>query len=324
MALPEMDEVLLEAHADLRLAALARHELFVGGIGARAHVIERLLPIHREGTVRVAESRGRAVAVLAWRHDPEPWYGQPVSSVALDYDARYPRIEAWLDEVLDVELPRMEADLDFLLDANYREAFRAFRARGVGIDSLQLFGRPKEALARLLADRDVPRDLSQWGVSSEPLTPELIDAVLALSRETFRREPQYCWFGANEAFLRYKKAELERDLAHASHVQRVLFRDGRVVGHCSASVRPDDPLWGPIAGLSLNLVPELRGRGMLRALYRDLLEAAVERGARAMKGGTSQPPVIHLAALMKRPLHALVLRRNARTPESHFAPYLPL
>jgi GNAT superfamily N-acetyltransferase len=316
-----MDEAVLEAHADLRLAALGRHALFSPTPGARAHVLEKLGPVHREGTVRTAELGDRLVAVLAWRHDPDPWYGQPVSTVALDYDPRWDGIVRWLDGVLDAELPRMVADLDLVLDARYREAYRALRKRGVGLDSLQLFGDPREGLSRLLADRDVPSDLSRWGFELTPLEPHEIDEVIALSRASFVREPQYCWFGANESFLVNKRAELERDLASDAHVQRVVRTKDGIRGHFSASVRRDDPLWGPVAGMSLNFAPELRGRGMLRAVYRHLLEAAIDRGARAIKGGTSQPPVLHLAAVMRRPLHAVIMRRGAKTPEAHFAPY---
>jgi ribosomal protein S18 acetylase RimI-like enzyme len=311
-----MDEAILDAHVDLRLATLARHPLFAGGPRARDAIKEKLAPLHREGTVRAAEANGRITGVLAWRHDPDAWYGVPVSTVALDHELEWDA-RAWIDGVLDDELPRMEADLDLLLDVGYRHAYRAMRARGVGIDSLQLYGRPDVALTKL-EDRSLPP-----AITLARMEPEHVRAVMDLSRATFIAEPQYCWFGANEGFLAYKQRELERDLEQPEHVQRVLIEDGRVVGHCSASVK-DDPLWGPTAGMSLILEPHLRGRGFVHAIYRHLLEHAVRAGARVMKGGTSQPPVIRLGVRMQRPAYAFVLRRRATWPESHFTPYLPL
>ncbi|MCZ7682917.1 MAG: GNAT family N-acetyltransferase [Sandaracinaceae bacterium] len=306
-----MDEAILEAHVDLRLAALARHAAFAGGDRAREWVRGKIEPLHREGTVRVADDGGRIRGVIAWRHDPSPWYGAPVSSVAIDYDACD---ERWIEATLDEELPRMEADLDLVLDVAHTHAYRALRARGVGVGSVQLFGRPELALAKLGPASAV--DLI-------PMQRAHVGGVIDLFRRTFEAEPQYCWFGANRGFLEHMQKEIERDLARTSHGQRVWLDGDRVVGHASATVR-DDPLWGRTAGMSIAFAPELRGRGLLRGVYRHLLEAAVENGARTMKGGTSQPPVLRLAARMERPVYALVMRRAAAFPESHFAPYLPL
>ena len=74
-------EELLDAHTALRLATLSRHGSFVGGPGAHAFLRERIAPLHREGTVAHAEHEGRVVAVLAWRHDPDPFFGVPVSTL---------------------------------------------------------------------------------------------------------------------------------------------------------------------------------------------------------------------------------------------------
>ncbi len=313
-------EDLLDAHARLRVAARARQAGFIPSPEAEEATRERITPVHREGTVHAAKHTGRVAAVFAWRHDPSPWYGAPVSSVLIDYELDVPHIDRWLAEVLDEELPRMEADLDLLVDASYVEALRALRARGVGVNSLQLAGDPKRALARLVARSDPPRDLSPWGVTLEPLTPERLDESLALHRETFAAHPEHCWFGANDAHLARMRRLSTEDLDRPEHLQRALIGDGRLLGHLSASVRPD-PSFGRVAGMSLVLAPSLRGRGILRSLYRLLLEGMVARGAQSFRGGTSQPAVIRIGAEMGRPLHAYVMRRRTFFPDAHFAPY---
>lgn len=313
-----MNDALLEAHVTLRLRAMSHHEAFAGDLPrATAFLREKLRPLHAEGTVRAAVEGGSLFGVLAWKHDPEPWCGEPVSAVALDYDPRWSGADAWLAEVLDDELPRMEADLDLLLDARHDAARHALRARGVGVDSIVLLGRPEVALARLI----------ETGTSNEPavqlvpLEEEHIDPLMALERETFTREPQFCWFATNEQALARMRDGLFHALSAADPMLSVVIADGRPRGLVQASLR-DDALWGLTAGMSLLLAPELRGRGFARPIYRALLERMVEHGARTFKGGTNQPGVIRLGALMGRKLHAFVMRRGAPFPESHFRPYL--
>lgn len=311
---------LVDAHTALRLATLSRHPWYVGSPGAHEALRERLAPIHREGTVCVAEHAGRVSGVLAWRHDPDQsQFGLPVSTVAIAYDERWDGAEGWLGSVLDRELPRMEADLDCLVDVAYREAFRALRARGVGLDSVQLLGDPREALARLTADREVPP--LPDGLAIRPLERAQLNESVALFRDAFTREPQFCWFGADERHLARLHRALEQDLDEGVEGHFAMVRDGRVLGALDSTVR-DDPFFGRLAGVGLVLAPELRGRGLLRPIYRHLLESMIDRAAVAFRGGTSQPPVMRLGRILGRPCAAWIMRRGAPFPASHFAAYL--
>jgi GNAT superfamily N-acetyltransferase len=86
---------------------------------------------------------------------------------------------------------------------------------------------------------------------------------------------------------------------------------------------PDNPFFGPLAGMTLLLAPALRGRGLLRALYAHLLDQMIARGAHTFRGGTSQAPVMRLAVEMERPLQGWLLRRRAHFPVSHFGAFAP-
>ena len=318
---PRAMEELLDAHTALRLATLSRHASFRGGPGAHAFLRERIAPLHREGSVRAAEHEGRLAGVLAWRHDPDhPQFGVPVSSVAIAYDAGWPGAERWLGEVLDRELPRMEADLDCMVDIHQPEAYRALAARGVGIDSIMLLGDPRAALARLLRDREVPPLPAPLAIV--PLERAHVDEAVALFRAAFTAEPQYCWFGGNEQHLSRQREELEKELAGGTRGHRVMVDGSRVVGALGASVR-EDGLFGRTAGMSLVLAPELRGRGLLRPIYRHLLEHMIAEGAVTFRGGTSQPPVMRLGRVLGRPCVGAHMRRRNHFPASHFAQYLP-
>lgn len=316
----------LAAHVALRLAAVSRRSGFVGAASTEAKLEEALAPLHREGTVHAlvegGATGGVVRAVLAWRHDPEPWQGAPVSKVAIDYLPGSPDVSEWLSDCLDRELPRMTADLDLLLDVAYAEAYRALRARGLGVEAVVLLGEPRAALRRLR--EGTPRARLPADVTIAPLRVEHLDEVMALQRRTFRDAPEYCWFGANPSYLERHEKSLREDIQSPDHLQRVVLHRGAVAGHLASSVDHDNAFWGPTAGTGLLLAPALRGRGLLRALYEVLLEGAIERGAVTFKGGTSQPPVLALARRMGRPAHALSMRREAPFPEAHFAPYAPL
>ena len=315
-----MDAALLDAHVALRLESYGRHALFVPSPEAMAALRHFLEPFHAEGTVHALEANGEVRAVFAWRHDPAPFQGAPINSVAIDYALDLPEVKPWLERVLDAELPKMEGVIDLLLDVSHRAALRALTRRGVGIDSLQLLGDPRAALRGLLEDRWVEPTLPH-GLRLAPLDEPHVDAVLELYRASFAAEPRYCWFGANPAYLRSLRETLHEDLDRRTRGQNVVLDRGRLVGHAGAAVKDSD-LWGPSAGMSLVMAHEVRGRGLLRPLYRALLEDMIASGARAFRGGTSQPPVIRLGLAMNRPLQGFLLRRPVLSPRSVFDPYL--
>ncbi|MEQ8722187.1 MAG: hypothetical protein RID81_12950 [Sandaracinaceae bacterium] len=303
-----MDDALLEAHAQLRRATYRRHPGYVDSEAATESIRAYLRPIHEEGRVAVHEEAGRVTAVLAWRHQEDAWVGEPVSQVAMDLESAPEHFRA---ATLDAELPRMEADLDLMLDAHHRATLEALLARGLGVDSIQLLGEPTRARAKLEA-RPLPP-----GITVTPLEARDVEATLALHRETFAREPVYCWFGANPGFL----ASFEERLRSDREGHFVVRRDGAFAGHVSAAVK-ESPFWGRAAGMDLVLAPALRGRGLLRGLYASLLDSMIEAEARVFKGGTSQPPVLRLAREMDRTLFAIHLRRGATLPHAAFEGYL--
>ena len=49
----------------------------------------------------------------------------------------------------------------------------------------------------------------------------------------------------------------------------------------------------------------------------------IEHNVSVYKGGTSQPAVMNLGYLMKRPLFSWVLRKETAFHSTHFNPYLP-
>lgn len=297
---------LLDAHIALRLDAFRRHAAFVGDPRAVDRVRAYLGPQHERGRVRAWIRDGRLEAIVAWRFDDDAWFGGTAWNVAIDHrlDVDSTLVDAWLARVLDEVLAEATGELDLLVDAHYAAAHRVLRPR-LGIDSVQLVGGVETACERLRR-APMPR-----GIRLEAMTHDDVEPVLALYARTFADEPEFCWFGAFPSRTASQRASLLEALDQDG-IERVLrTEEGHLIGHAGASVQLDNAFWGPSAGMSLCFAPEARGRGVLRAVYSDLLDAMRVRGVRTFKGGTSQPAVMHLGREMGRALHAVNYRREA-------------
>ncbi len=299
------DEV---AFVDLRMAALGATPGFVGAAAARerlAQMYQRAGQLERvHHVVRVA---GRAVGQVVFFRDPEAWFGGPVVPCWIDRLDPDAAVEPLL-EVLDHHALGPAA----LIEIGVHDAplLSGLEARGFGIDSVVQVGDPQVALRHLRP--------AQASIDVVPLAPEHVAAVVALHREVFTAEPQWCWFGAYPAHLDRLAEALRRTPAG----QFVVREAGRVVGHLGAEV-DDNPYWGRVGGLELVLAPALRGRGLGRALYRVALQSLVQRAATVMKGGTSQPGVMALGREMQRPWHAFNMRPNTPFARAHFLRFAP-
>jgi predicted N-acetyltransferase YhbS len=241
---------------------------------------------------------------------------------------------AWLDRE-----PSDAASLEPLLEAfdRHRERFddtslielrtddrpllRELIARGFGIDSVIQLGDAGPALAALEGDRAAPvgEALGAHNLRLEPLERARVDAVVELHRAVFSAEPAWCWFGAYPRHLARIRADLERD---RDGQFALIDASGRVVGHLGAEL-DDNPYFGRTGGLELILASHLRGLGLARPLYRAALSSLVERGAERIKGGTSQPGVLALGRVMRRPWHAFNLRREVAFGPEHFLRFAP-
>jgi len=313
----------LDEHVALRLAAFRRHRPFVESPAAEAAIREYLTPHHAtgssDGSVRTWRQQGRVVAVAAWRFVADTWFGAPSWNLAIDHrvDAPADAVEAWLVDVLSPVLPTLAAELDVLVHASYRPTFAALRRLGLGIDSVQLVGEVDRAFERL-GDAPLPDGLRITAMSRDDLP-----TVFALLERTFADEPEHGWFCALPTFVAKQRRELEEAVQSADALQWVV-RDahGTAVGHLGASLDPTNPFWGPATSLGLCLDPSIRGRGVLRPLYRAFLAGLRERGIRAFRGGTSRPAVMHLGHVMDRTLQGANFRRNAPFPPEHFASWL--
>jgi GNAT superfamily N-acetyltransferase len=287
----------------MRLATLGRLPGFRNGKVAA----DAVASLYQRGQAHgLVEVRQEGLGQLVYFRDPETWYGEPAVIGFLDVAPH----EEGLAFVLDA-VERHAEELDettFLQVAPDEKLLEGLVARGFGLDSVLLGGVPRLAAARL---RPVAAP-SEMKLLPTRGREQRVDFVNGIHRSVFSAEPEYCWFGAYPRHL-----ERVRQMLLRQDGQFAIVEGERVIGHLGVDVR-NDPMWGRTGGLELLLLPEYRGRGLARWLYREALAFMVAEGAVMMMGGTAQPPVLHLARELGRPWIGFNIRRKTRFPPEHF------
>ena len=276
------------------------------------------------------DERGEIIAFILYWFQGESWYGPPIQHCALDYEWREPEAIQWATRKLLELKGRFSEHFELDLDAKYAPLLGVTLAAGLGIDSVILIGEPEQALGSLEERFSPPEDLSHLGLELEPLQSRReVDALIALKRQYFGRNPQHCWFGAHPRYLESQR----KSLLNAVQLTRrggkpklqgwVIRRQGIVLGGFSYDYREDDPVWGRLAGVDLIFDPRIQRKGAVKSCYRVLLRSMSERGVERFKGGTSQRAILALGETMGRRLFSWTLRKRSTFPPSHFNPYLP-
>lgn len=304
-----------------RRATLARVPTFRDGPDAAA----RLGALYQRGlgTGALVHAHGPGWQ-LAYFRDPEVWYGGAATIAFVDRDPRSPRALTELAFVLRAHAASLDATTLLEMtadDAALREVVVA--ETGLGVDSVFQVGAADVALHAL---RDVtwPAATVGLGIAIREARIGDVDAIVGLERDAFTAEPAYCWFGAYPHHLENVRRRLEHALRAGDGVHLVVQGAGReVLGHVGADI-DGHAFWGCSAGLDIVLAPALRGRGLLKVLYREALARLVHvHRVATLRGGTAQPGVMALGLRMGRAWGALHMRRNVAFPFAHFAAFQP-
>ncbi len=297
------------------------------------------VPLFRDGpaaTARLGALYGRGLATgglvhehapgwqLAYFRDPAVWYGGAATIAFVDRDPHAPRALSELASALRAHAEGLDATTLLEMTAEddaLREVVTA--ETGLGVDSVFQVGAADVAL-RAVADAAWPVAAAGLGLAVRAARIGDVDAVVALAREAFTAEPAYCWVGAYPHHLDSVRRGLEHALRAGDGVHLIVEgADREVLGHVGADI-DDHAFWGRSAGLDIVLAPALRGRGLLKVLYRDVLARLVhEHQVATLRGGTAQPGVLALGRRMGRAWGALHLRRDVAFPFAHFAAFQP-
>jgi len=321
------DHALLCAWTELARRACSVHAAYTGGAAAVAHhrraVAGFLCRARLEGAIHTRWRGDRLGAVVTTHPDPESWYGVRQQPIVVNRDPDDAAAIQWIvDRVVEIGVGP-ETDM-FVFAADRIVIDRLLTAcPALGVDAVILLGEPRSALAALVEQRDPP-SLIDLGFDLGPVADTAeVDRLVDMTRDTFTAHPEWCWFGTTGRQLARERAGLLLGVGGGDpdDLTEVIRCDGQVVGMMQMHLA-DNPLWGRTAGVGLLLDRSLWGRGLLKPMYRRMLERLVAANVDTFKGGTSQGPVMHLGRLMGRPLHAAVLRTDTHYPRRHFDRYL--
>jgi hypothetical protein len=304
-----------------RRATLARVPSFRDGPDAAAH----LARLYRRGlaTGSLVHAYGPGWQ-LAYFRDPEVWYGGRATIGFVDRDPDAPAALTAVASALGAHAPALDDTTLLELagdDPALREAVTDMT--GLGVDSVLQVG-PADVALNAVRDAAWPDAPVCAGLAIREARKGDVDAIVALAREAFTAEPAYCWFGAYPHHLAKVREGLEGTLRRGDGVHLVVVgTEQRVLGHVGADI-DEHPFWGRSAGFEIVLTPALRGRGLLKVLYREALARLVHvHGVATLRGGTAQPGVLALGLRMGRAWGALHMRRNVAFPFAHFAAFQP-
>jgi hypothetical protein len=292
--------------AELRVRALARVPGFRRSPEALREQARPYLSMPPGARVDAYPST-RAPRALVVRGDVEdPWSGGSVHRVLVAQDRRSARARRWLGGVLGELLADPPPGLELSLAAADREHLPLVDDDASHVHCAILGGRVHTA-RRGLGAVDVAASLEAEGLGLRRLEAEDVDTVLGWKRAWFTAHPEFGSHCASPAYLDAERAEMTEELAADVHDLWVLTRRGDPAGFFSF-VPCESASWGRFGSLDLLLTAPLRGRGLARVAYAHMLERMRDRGVVALRGGTSQPGVLHLARVMKRPTVAWVIK----------------
>lgn len=267
--------------------------------------------------------------VMYWQQE-ESWYGPPIQTCTLDFDWQNSKAVLWATQKLLSLQKELTDDCELMLSACYSSVLGVALNVGFKIDTVLLLGDPKVSLNHLITDKSPYEHLGFMNLSIHLLNSQKeVKAILKLKKDYFTQHPEFCWFGADERHLKKCQDDLADTIRKTKRGKKpntyawVIYREGELLGYFSFQVQVDHPLWGHYAGLDILLHPRIQKKGVVKTIYRIMLESMILQGIQVYKGGTSQPAVMGLGRLMQRPLFSWILRKNAVFDPSHFDLYLP-
>lgn len=213
----------------------------------------------------------------------------------------------WLEKQIQKNKDFYNDRTEVFVSVNDKDLIKLFLQYGFNIDSVLQLGEVKSCYQNLMHKLNPPKDFSAWGLTVSRLrTRAEALAALKIEKREFSRNPQFGWFIGLPVVIRKRKKKLLKRLgADGRYVLK--NKKGKVVGFFSCEAGFQER-FGTKAGLGLILSEEFQGKGLLKVIYRYILERLKKKNVRVFIGGTSQIPVMKLAKTMGRLNTVYILR----------------
>ncbi len=300
---------MLEQLADLRHRWMQAGSAYPGGLAALDEIRRHLDSLATRGELRTfRRSSGALGAALLWCPDPlDPFYRATITHLVAQHDGSSEGL-AWLAAAITKVVPGLPDDLECVVPSADRATRTLLGEAGLGISTLMLAGRVRQARRALQARPRPPLRPEALGLEVREMCPGDAGEVVDLLRRVFTEEPDYAWFMAAEPWLERRRTELAA--GEQDRLSLLLRRDGRLLGLVEAGLKPVDAHHGSSVGVGLVLDREIRGCGLAPYAYDRVLALAEEGGVEWIKGATARPAVLHLATQMGRRSVSVFMRRR--------------
>ncbi|NRA65691.1 MAG: hypothetical protein HRU19_14475 [Pseudobacteriovorax sp.] len=130
-----------------------------------------------------------------------------------------------------------------------------------------------------------------------------LEQIFELKQSIFSKQSEFNPYFQNKAFREEAKKRYLYYLDH-SLLYKVV-KKGIIYGFFGAFIDSDHPLWGTSAGLEFAFDTDLQGKYFGVSAYGKLLTELSEKNVRFIRGGTSNPAVIHISQKIGRPIFYL-------------------
>lgn len=248
------------------------------------------------------------------------WVGSPnhqTLTVAVDMQNKFAK--QWLTKTLSTMFD-LEAEKIFrvVLSNDQLKLIPSLKKIGLQIEDYYLVGKTKVALRSIKAHIEtkklcIPRDI----ILSNLSTPQQIDQIIRIKRSTFRKYPQFCWFGHFAKYLESEKKELSGLLALSPKKRQKKAKvivattpRGKVLGFGSSFFYPKDRLFRSCGGMDYCLSEDIQGYGIGTLITRDLLQALSKNSIPIFTGHTSNPAIIRLGKITERSTEQVFMMRG--------------
>lgn len=299
--------------AGLRLAAVATHPYFKKHNRTATYFenayTDSFTKAYAKGTIDYLYHKKKLLGVLLIFPSKLAQTGAPVTQICIDLLLHSTKARTWMKSALKtrkLELARGEINL-MLMEA-YSQLIPFLTRQKLHIESVILIGKPKPAFAALTKHYG-KLQLQELKVKPVRTAAQIRSAILLL-KEEFKRNPQFGWFAADPKFLAKERKILRSAAKSRNRTHFVIENQGEVIAYFNTELTLAHPVWGRVGGMSFCINQNYQGKGLLKNCYAILLKNLILLKADVFMGGTSQPPVLKIARLMKRLRFAFIFRNG--------------
>lgn len=229
------------------------------------------------------------------------YYRAIIREVNFSYDQNSLPAKNWIREKLSDLLQSPDARDLIRVPFAHRELIPWLIELGYGLGEVGLGGFPpiaKKGLQDHYGDYfPLP---GEWGLTTKVLDRSHVEDVLSMMKDLYHEKPEHCWFFHHPGIIEREKERLLQEFPKGCSFG--LFEGTDLKGYFSYPFKEKITPYGKECGVDIGFHKDLQGKRLSVFAYRFLLDRMIVDGVEFFKGGTANPAVLKLSAVMKRPV----------------------